>query len=220
LSSRHDLIDATAGEWYKVPGSKEKGEAVSALRPTGGIVAALLLLTASASISAQRGGASAQGGKPGSAVESRSAALASELTKLLSSQNLDSIASPDAETYVGALLAPGQLFVVRAKMSKDRMSYLLINKMYKDAYLDLNSASEAASRVLVMDLGADGLQFKNAKDQPFDMVSVAGRQMSFDGKWGGKENPSKDEYAKTFESSDEQYTQMLQVLISAMKKSS
>ena len=215
------MIDATAGEWYKVRGSKEKGEAVSALRPTGGIVAALLLLTASASIYAQRS-ASAQGGKPASAVESRSAALASELTKLLSSQKLDSIATPDADAYVGALYIPGsQLLVVRAKVAvKDRMLWLLDNKMYKDAYLDLNSASEPSSRMLVSDLGADGLQFKAAKDQPFDMVNLAGRSLSFDGKWGGKELPSRDEYGKSYETSDEQYSQMLQVLISAMKKSS
>jgi len=194
---------------------------VSALRPTGGIVAALLLLTVSASISAQRGG-SGQGGKPASGVESRSATLASELTKLLSSQKLDSIATTDADTYVGALYIPGsQLLVVRAKLAdKNRMAWLLDNKMYKDAYLDLNSASEPASRVLVSDLGADGLQFKAAKDQPFDMVSLAGRSLSFDGKWGGKDLPSRDEYGKSYETSDEQYSQMLQVLISAMKKSS
>ena len=195
---------------------------MSALRPTGGIVAALLLLTASASISAQRSGGSAQGGKPASGVESRSATFASELTKLLSSQKLDSIATPDADTYVGALYVPGsQLLVIRAKLAdKNRIAWLLDNKMYKEAYLDLNSASEPSSRMLVSDLGADGLQFKAAKDQPFDMVNLAGRSLSFDGKWGGKELPSRDEYGKSYESSDEQYSQMLQVLISAMKKSS
>jgi hypothetical protein len=218
------VIDATAGEWYKSRDRNEKGEAVSALRPTGGIVAALLLLTASASISARPGGGApaAQSGKPGGAVESRSAALASELTMLLSSQKLDSIATPDADTYVGALYIPGtQLLVVRAKLAdKNRMGWLLDNKMYKEAYLDLNSASEPASRILVSDLGGDGLHFKAAKDQPFDMVNLAGRSMSFDGKWGGKELPSREEYAKSFETSDEQYSQMLQVLISAIKKSS
>jgi hypothetical protein len=177
-------------------------------------------MATTATITAQRSSGAASS-KPAGAIESRSAALASELTKLLTSQNLESIASPDADVYVGALLAPGQLYVVRAKYpGKDRMSYLLLNKMYKEAYLDLNSASEVATRLLVVDLGADGLQFKNAKDQPFDMVTIGGKQMAFDGKWGGKENPSKDDYAKTYESSDEQYTQMLQVLVSALKKSS
>jgi hypothetical protein len=202
---------------------------VSALRPTGGIVAALLLLASTVTISAQRGGApgaaasSSQGARPG-AVESHSAALVSELTQLLASQHLESIASPDGapDAYVGALFIPGsQLLVVRAKYTgKDRMAFYLLNKMYKEAYVDLNSASEPATRMLISDLGANGLQFKNEKDQPFDMVNIAGKDMAFDGKWGGKENPSKDDYAKTFQSTDEQYTQMLQVLISALKKNS
>jgi hypothetical protein len=196
---------------------------VSALRPSGGILAAaLLLLATSSTITAQRGSGAASGGKPAGAIESHSALLASELAKLLQSQNLDSIASADADGYVGALYVPGtQLLVIRAKYpDKNRMEYYLLNKMYKDAYLDLNSASEVSTRMLVSDLGTLGLQFKNEKDQPFDMVNVGGKSMSFDGKWGGKENPSKDDYAKTFESSDEQYTHMLQVLISALKKSS
>jgi hypothetical protein len=199
---------------------------VSALRPTGGIVAALLLLASTATISAQRGNtpSSSQGAKPGAA-ESHSAPLASELTQLLTSQHLESIASADTspDAYIGALYIPGiQLIVVRAKYTgKDRMTYYLLNKMYKEAYLDLNSASEPATRMLISDLGANGLQFKNDKDQPFDMVSIAGKDMAFDGKWGGgKTNPSKDDYAKSFQSTDEQYTAMLQVLISALKKSS
>jgi hypothetical protein len=184
-----------------------------------------LLLTTSATIIAQRGSSAGSGpstgAKPG-AVESHSAPLATELTMLLTSQHLESIASPDADAYVGALYIPGtQLLVIRAKYpDKNRMEYYLLNKMYKDAYLDLNSASEPASRMLISDLGSLGLQFKNEKDQPFDMVNIAGKEMSFDGKWGGKDNPSKEDYAKTFESSDEKYSQMLQVLISALKKSS
>ena len=215
-------------EWYKVPGSFLKGEAVSALRPTGGIVAAALLLAATATISPQPtsaagASAAAQAAKP-AGTESRSAPLVSELTQLLTAQHLDSIASNDGapDGYVGALFIPGsQLLVIQAKYSgKDRMSFLLLNKMYKDAYLDLNSASDAASRVLISDLGANGLRFKNEKDQPFDMVRIGSKDMEFDGKWGGKENPSKDEYAKTFEKTDQQYSEMLQVLITALKKSS
>jgi hypothetical protein len=196
---------------------------VSALHFISGTVAALSLLAVPTALSAQRGGAAPPSGKSAQALESRSAALATELTKLLSAQNLDSIATAEAEMqYVGALYIPGsQLLVVRAKVpSKDRLSYLLYNKMYKDAYADLNSASDAATRVLIADLGANGLQFKQAKDQPFDMVQIAGKSVAYDGKWGGKDNPSKDEYAKSYESSDEQYAQMLEVLIAALKKSS
>ena len=198
---------------------------MSALQRISGTVAALSLLVVPASLSAQRGGAPPAPARTAQAapIESRSAALATELTKLLSAQNLESIATAEAEMqYVGALYIPGsQLLVVRAKVPiKDRMAYLLHNKMYKEAYADLNSASDAATRILIADLGANGLQFKQAKDQPFDMVQIAGKSMAYDGKWGGKENPSKDEYAKSYESSDTQYVEMLEVLIAALKKSS
>jgi hypothetical protein len=198
---------------------------VSALHRIVGPVAALSLLVVPATLNAQRASSTSAStqGKSAQAVESKSAALASELTKLLTAQNLDSIATVEAEMqYVGALYIPGsQLLVVRAKVPiKDRMSYLLYNKMYKDAYADLNSASDPATRILISDLGANGLQFKREKDQPFDMVQIGGNSVAYDGKWGGKGNLSKDEYAKSYETSDEQYTQMLETLIAALKKSS
>ena len=100
------------------------------------------------------------------------------------------------------------------------MNYLLSMKEYRDAYVDLNSASERESRMLISDLGANGLQFRREKDQPFDMVDIGGKSLSFDGRWGGKDNVSREEYTKTYESTDAQYTQMLQALIEVLKKSS
>jgi hypothetical protein len=204
-----------------VPGTiLKRGDAVSALQRTSGIIAALSLLLLPSAATAQRNVSS---GKSPETIESRSATLAAELTQLLSAQNLDSIATADADAYVGALYIPAaqQLLVVRAKLPlKDRMSYLLYNKMYRDAYADLNSASDAATRLLISDLGANGLHFKHQKDQPFDMVNLGGRSVAFDGKWGGKAGISRDEYTKSYESTDEQYTQMLQALIAALKKSS
>ena len=142
---------------------------------------------------------------------------------MLDAMKLNSIATKDADLhYVGALYVPGiQLLVVRAKYSAtDRMNYLLSMKEYRDAYVDLNSASERESRMLISDLGANGLQFRREKDQPFDMVDIGGKSLSFDGRWGGKDNVSRDEYTKTYESTDEQYAQMLQALIEVLKKSS
>jgi hypothetical protein len=98
----------------------------------------LLLLTPSFSF-AQRSTPAASTSKSGSQmIESKSAQLATELTQLMGSKNLDSIATSDADSYVGALYTPGApLIVVRAKVPvKDRMSYLLYNKMYRDAYVD------------------------------------------------------------------------------------
>ena len=154
--------------------------------------------------------------------ESKSAELAAELKQLLEARSLTNMAAAQKDGYVGALYMPGvQLLVVGGKVnSGERMEYLLKEKSYKEAYQDLNSASDRASKILISDLGADGLKFKREKDQPFDIVDIAGKSLAFDGKWGGKDNVSREEYTKTYETTDEQYTQMLQTLIDAVKKSS
>jgi hypothetical protein len=161
--------------------------------------------------------------KPSSnAIESKSAELATELAQLLDAKKITSIAAPQADQYVGALYMPGvQLLVVSGKFaSGERMDYLIAQKSYREAYQDLNSASDRSSKILISDLGANGLHFRSKKDQPFDIVDVQGKSLSFDGKWGGKELPSREEYTRIYETTDERYTKMLQALIEALKKSS
>ena len=156
------------------------------------------------------------------AQESKSALVASELTRLLDQAKLDSIAAKHdtGGQYVSALyIAGSQLLVVSAKYSQPaRMDYLLNEKKYQEIYQDLNSASETQSKVFVMDLGANGLRFRQEKNE-LDTADVSGKSVVFDGDWG-KAKISEAEYRKTFETTDAQYTQMLQALIAALKKSS
>jgi hypothetical protein len=196
---------------------------VSALHSVRAVAAVAVLLTAPTVALAQARSAPPlrTDPKPASnARESKSAVLAAELTQLLESKSLTNIAAPQADTWVGALYMPGvQLVVVGGKFpSENRMAYLLEHKSYKEAYQDLNGASEKGSKILITDLGAKGLHFKPDKDQPFDMVDVAGKSVAFDGKWGGKESVSREEYAKLYETTDERYVQMLQALIEQLKK--
>ena len=156
------------------------------------------------------------------AQESKSAALASELSQLLDARKLTSVAARrDDGQYVGALYIPGsQLLVVNAKYSTPaRLDYLLGQKQYNEVYADLSSAAEKDAKIFVMDLGANGLRFRREDDQPFDTVDVGGKSVAFDGDWG-RARISEDEYRKTFESTDTQYSQMLQALIAALKKPS
>jgi hypothetical protein len=152
---------------------------------------------------------------------SKSAALATELAKLLDDNKLDSIAAKAADQYVGALYFPGsQLLVVRAKYSVPaRMDQMLSQKAYRDAYIDLNSASDPKSKVFVSDLGANGLRAKRENNQPFDTVDTAAGSTTFDGDWD-KAKISETEYMKRFQNDDDQYAQMLQALIVALKKPS
>jgi len=152
------------------------------------------------------------------AQESKSAALAGELTALLDQMKLDSVAGQYADQVVGALYIPGtQLLVVTAKSSA-HFDPMLKQKAYRDVYIDLNGIPDT-TRVFIQDLGANGLRFKRENNQPYDSVDVGGKTISFDGDWG-KAKISEQEYTKTWQTYDDRYTQILQALIAALKKPS
>jgi len=133
---------------------------------------------------------------------------------------LDAIAARQGpDQFVAALYFAGsQLLVIGAKYSApDRLDYLIAQKQYRDVYADLSSASEQATKIFVMDLGANGLKFKRANDEPFDTVDNAGGSVAFNGERG---KLSEDDYRKAFIGSDEQYTAMLQALVAQLKKPS
>jgi len=122
---------------------------------------------------------------------------------------------------VGALYFAGaQLLVVKGKFpSFSRMDDLLTKKEFKEVYMDLSGASDQQTRSFVMDLGANGLRFRREDNQPFDTVDVGSKSYKFDGEWG-KAKITEAEYRKTYAQIDEEYAQMLQVLIAQLKKPS
>lgn len=153
---------------------------------------------------------------------SKSAPLANELVKLLDSMKLDSVAgSRSTDEYVAAMYFPGsQLVVVKAKTTvPDRMKYLILQKSYKDLYVELNGAVDQTSKTFISDLGANGLQFKREKNQPFDSVDAVGKTTAFDGDWR-KAKLSEQEYTKIYTAHDEDYSQTLQALLDTLKKPS
>ena len=154
------------------------------------------------------------------AQDSKSATVAGQLTQLLDQMKLDAVAAKQGtDQFVAALYFQGsQLLVVAAKYSTpDRLNYLIGQKQYRDVYADLSSASEQATKVFVMDLGANGLKFKRENNEPFDTVDSSGGSVAFNGERG---KLSEDDYKKVFATSDEQYTTMLQALLAALKKPS
>lgn len=157
-----------------------------------------------------------------SAQDSKSASGAVELVKMLDSIKVDSYAVKGASPneYVAALYFPGtQLLVVSAKFdSPVRADSLLDMKNYRDLYIELNSASQPQTKVFVADLGANGLRAK--KDGSlFDTADIAGKSYNFDGDWK-KAKITEDDYTKAYSITDEQYSRMIQALISGLKKSS
>ncbi len=156
------------------------------------------------------------------AQESRSAAPAKELAQLLASKKLDSIAarmSDSREEFVGALAFPGQLIVVWAKTTAPTVvNEKLINKQYRDVYMDLNSASIIDTRHLVTDVGADGLHAKpDNKQGPADTHDLGNKSMRFDGGWK-QIKMSEADYMKAYAEADQAYAKAIQSLIEAVKK--
>jgi hypothetical protein len=158
------------------------------------------------------------------AQEPKSAAPAKELSQLLASRKLDSIAArmPDSrEEFVGALAFPGQLMVVWAKTTAPAIvNEKLIRKEYKEVYIDLNSASVVESRHFVTDLGPDGLRFKPEQKQgPADSHDAGAKTMRFDGSWR-EDKMSEADYTKAHAEADEAYAKAVQALIEELKKAS
>ena len=158
------------------------------------------------------------------AQESKSAALAKELSAALDAAKLDSVAAKDPskpDVFFGALYFPAtQLLVVSAQYSAPlALIERVAKKDYREAYLDLSSASVPGSKVFIEDLGANGLVAKPKDNEAFDAYEIAGQRTSFDGDWK-KQKLSEDDYMKAFAAADERYSQVLTALIAQVKKAS
>lgn len=161
---------------------------------------------------------------PAFAQESKSAALAKQLAAALDAGKLDAVAAKDPEStdvYYAALYFPNaQLLVVSAKYSAPQiLDTRLAKREFRDTYIDLNSASIPASKVFIMDVGADGLKAKSSDNQGFDTVDDGGKTMAFDGDWK-KQKISEQDYQKAFSSADDKYSRILTALLAQLKKTS
>jgi hypothetical protein len=154
--------------------------------------------------------------------DSRTGPLAQELTTLLSSQKRDAVAARlGSEEFVAALYYPGtQLLVIRAKYAAPALIFeKIVSKNYKDAYLDLATASVPDSKIMVEDMRGDGLRSARAnKNDPFDIVT-SGTQaaVQFDGEYK-KRKMSQEDYLKAFGEADAAYERMLSALVAELKK--
>jgi hypothetical protein len=148
---------------------------------------------------------------------SKSGPLAKQLVAALEAAKLDSIAAKDPagpDVYVGALYITGfQLLVVSGSYAAPALLDARISKKeYRDTYMDLTGASSPATRIMIEDLGADGLKAKREDNAPFDVVSTAGKSTQFDTEWR-KQKLSEEEYMKAFSAADDRYASILQALI-------
>jgi len=149
----------------------------------------------------------------GSAIaqESASALLAAQLAELMSSGELGALAGKDTvddDRYIAALALPGQLLVVSARYEVPfYLEEKLENEQFREVYLDLNSASMAGTKILITDVGANGLL---ADDEHVDMFDGGSGVLRLD---GGGEQMSRDEYLSAVADADQQYARLLRALI-------
>jgi len=172
------------------------------------VVLSLALLTVPAAAAAQ---------------DVKSGDLAKQLTQLLDTKKLDSVALADSQnpgTYVAALYIPGsQLLVVSAKYSQPSLiTDLIARKDFRGVYVELTSASIQSSKLLVMDAYGNGLLPKPSGDQPADVIDRAGTESKFDGAWKKAKIPEAD-YLKNFGDADAAYSHLLQMLVNHLKTS-
>lgn len=158
---------------------------------------------------------------PNGEQDPKSAAPAKELSQALDAAKLDAIATADPDnpgTFVAAMYIPGaQLLIVSAKYSAPALlTERIAKKDYRDAYMDLQSASIAGTRIFVQDMLADGLVAK--PDGPGDVFEAGtNKAITFDGAWK-KAKMTEDDYMKAFADADEKYAKILTLLIAHTKK--
>ena len=156
------------------------------------------------------------------AKSSKSSVQAAALAKQLAEAKLQYIATKDPSDpgrFVAAMHLPGaQLMIVSARYGAPALlnEKVLLGK-FQDAYIDLNSASEAATRIIVEDLRADGFALSKGKDTLRDSFESNGKRVVFDFDWR-KQKLTEAEYFSTLEAADTQYARMLALLIAEAQK--
>lgn len=154
----------------------------------------------------------------------KSAAPAKELAALLQARKLENFAAQMPGTpdeFVGVLAFTGQLMVVWARTTAPAiLREKLLRKDYRDAYIDLNSATILETRHFVTDIGADGLRPRpENRGGPADIHDVGNTSLRFDGEWREKKM-SEAEYMKAHAAADAAYANALNALLAELKKQS
>lgn len=153
------------------------------------------------------------------AEDSKSAAVAKELSQVLDAAKLDAVAVADPSapgSFIAAIYIPEvQLLVVSAKYSAPT---LLVAKItagdFRGVYMDLHSAATPGTRVFAQDIGPDGLLSKSDNG---DSWEEGGKTTTFDGEWK-KSKSTEAEYTKAFADAEERYTRMLSLLLAQARQ--
>jgi hypothetical protein len=164
-----------------------------------------------------------------SAQEAKSTAAVRELVALLDTKLNDAqmayiaaIDPADPGRFVGALYmkAAETLFVISGKFQQGSLDQRIAKREYQDAYIDLNSASTADTRLFFTDMKCDGLVQEPKGGAAADTLDGPGtRRVAFDGE-PKKQKLSEQDYRTAFADADAQYEKAVRALITQASKPS
>ena len=163
----------------------------------------------------------AAGAWPAAGDERENGALVAKLTASMKQEGLESIAAhlgPGERRFVAALHLPDQMLMA---IAADYVEPALLREKillgrYRDVYLDLNGATDPASRVVIQDLRADGLRMAPLPQQAADVYTPRLKPIFvFDGDWK-RQRMSEESYRSAFAAAEAEYTSMIRALISAV----
>ena len=140
---------------------------------------------------------------------------ADQLVKLMTAQNIQTLAVPDPRTpdrFIAAMLVPGsQLLVVAAQLTDPAYVHAqLAQRNYAEVYAILHSAAIHDTKLFIQDMGCDGLP--RSVDGHVDIMYERGTlQTLFNGDWKGQKM-TKSAYEEKLRNADADYTRMLTLL--------
>jgi hypothetical protein len=156
----------------------------------------------------------------GSKGESRSAALAAQLSLVMVQQKLEAIAAKDPsadDRFVAALLFPGvQLLVTAGAYPVPSLLHQQIDqRLFREVYYALQGAPNHDTRVFFHDMGADGLRGERgaAVDILYERVT---QQTVFDGNWA-KHGMTEQTYVEKLAKADAEYSRLLALLLERIR---
>ena len=142
---------------------------------------------------------------PAAPAASSSSDLAEQLAAAMEGAELDSLAAKDSDgddRYVAVLRFPTMMLVVSARYEVPiYVEEKLAAGSHREVYMDLNTASIVGTKVLITDIGADGLREGDAGDS----ADVGGELMRF------------AESSPQHEAANATYARMLQALLNAVR---
>lgn len=149
----------------------------------------------------------------------RSAQLAKQLVSAMTARQLDAIAAPDPDEpgrFIAALAFPEvQLLVVSSRTrAADYVTLQISKKQFREVYVLLQEGT-AASRLMMHDMGCDGL-VAGGDNLDIFYEGLTDKTL-FDGKWEAQALTEAAYLAKQ-KDADEKYSRLLTVLLDAVKK--